>query len=93
MTMDTQHSSDRLEPAQPGSVAMIFVQAFNLPLEIAVIVGGIYRLIDTGSTTINVTGDMVGTTLVAHTEGWRMDQPFEDDEQSAEKANKERVAR
>ncbi len=49
-------------------VALIFVQAFNLPLEIAAIVGGIYRLIDMGSTTINCMGDMVGTTLVAHSE-------------------------
>lgn len=49
-------------------IALIFVQAFNLPLEIAVIVGGIYRLIDMGSTTINCMGDMVGTVLVAHSE-------------------------
>jgi len=50
-------------------VALIFVQAFNLPLEIAAIVGGIYRLIDMGNTTINCMGDMVGTTIVAHSEG------------------------
>jgi Na+/H+-dicarboxylate symporter len=49
-------------------IAMIFVQAFHLPLEIAVVVGGIYRLIDMGSTTINVTGDLVGTAIVAHSE-------------------------
>jgi Na+/H+-dicarboxylate symporter len=49
-------------------IALIFVQAFNLPLEIAAIVGGIYRLIDMGSTTINCMGDMVGTTIVAQSE-------------------------
>jgi len=49
-------------------IALIFVQAFNLPLEIAAIVGGIYRLIDMGSTTINVMGDMVGTAIVSHSE-------------------------
>ena len=49
--------------------ALIFVQAFQLPLEIAAIVGGIYRLIDMGSTTINCMGDMVGTVLVAKSEG------------------------
>jgi Na+/H+-dicarboxylate symporter len=49
-------------------IALIFVQAFNLPLEIAAIVGGIYRLIDMGSTTINCMGDMVGTAIVAHSE-------------------------
>jgi Na+/H+-dicarboxylate symporter len=49
-------------------ISLIFVQAFNLPLEIAAIVAGIYRLIDMGSTTINCMGDMVGTTIVAHSE-------------------------
>ena len=50
--------------------ALIFVQAFQLPLEIAAIVGGIYRLIDMGSTTINCMGDMVGTVIVAKSEGF-----------------------
>ncbi len=49
-------------------IALIFVQAFQLPLEIAAIVGGIYRLIDMGSTTINCMGDMVGTVIVAESE-------------------------
>ena len=49
-------------------VALIFVKAFHLPLEIAAIVGGIYRLIDMGSTTINCMGDMVGTVIVSHSE-------------------------
>jgi Na+/H+-dicarboxylate symporter len=49
-------------------IALIYVQAFNLPIEIAAIVGGIYRLVDMGNTTINVMGDMVGTALVAHSE-------------------------
>jgi Na+/H+-dicarboxylate symporter len=49
-------------------IALIFVQAFNLPLEVAVIVGGIYRLVDMGNTTCNVMGDMVGTAIVSHSE-------------------------
>jgi len=49
-------------------IALIFVQAFNLPLEVAAIVGGIYRLVDMGNTTINVMGDMVGTAIVSHSE-------------------------
>jgi len=49
-------------------IAFIFVKAFHLPLEIAVIVGGIYRLIDMGGTTINCMGDMVGTIIVTHLE-------------------------
>lgn len=52
-------------------IALIFVRAFNLPLEVAVIVGGIYRLVDMGNTTINVMGDMVGTSIVAHSEARR----------------------
>jgi Na+/H+-dicarboxylate symporter len=53
-------------------IALIFVQAFSLPLEIAAIVGGIYRLIDMGSTTINVMGDLVGTSMVARSEEKRL---------------------
>lgn len=49
-------------------VVLIFVNAFHLPLEIAAIVGGIYRLIDMGSTTNNCMGDMVGTVIVSHSE-------------------------
>jgi Na+/H+-dicarboxylate symporter len=48
--------------------ALIFVKAFNLPLEIAGIVAGVYRIIDMGSTTMNCMGDLVGTTIVAHFE-------------------------
>ncbi|MDH3269958.1 MAG: dicarboxylate/amino acid:cation symporter [Gemmatimonadota bacterium] len=51
-------------------IALIYVQAFNLPIEVAAIVGGIYRLVDMGNTTINVMGDLVGTSLVAHSE-WK----------------------
>jgi Na+/H+-dicarboxylate symporter len=49
-------------------IALIFVRAFNLPLEVAAIVGGIYRLVDMGNTTTNVMGDMVGTAIVSHSE-------------------------
>jgi len=49
-------------------VSLVFIQAFGLPLEIAAMVTGIYRLLDMGSTTINVMGDMVGTCIVSHSE-------------------------
>lgn len=49
-------------------VALVMVEAFKLPLELAVIVGGIYRLIDMGNTTVNVMGNLVGTLLVASSE-------------------------
>jgi Na+/H+-dicarboxylate symporter len=49
-------------------VALIMVKAFGLPLEMAAVVGGIYRLIDMGNTTVNVMGDMVCTALVSQAE-------------------------
>ncbi|KJS87384.1 MAG: hypothetical protein JM58_04455 [Peptococcaceae bacterium BICA1-8] len=49
-------------------IAMIFVQAFNLPLEIAAIVAGIYRLIDMANTSLNCMGDLVGTILISRSE-------------------------
>ncbi len=52
-------------------VAMLFAQAFNLPLEIVAILGGIYRLVDMGNTTVNVMGDLVGTLIIAKKDaGW-----------------------
>src|SRR3546814_3291941 len=45
---------------------LIIVQAFNLPLEIAAVVGGVYRVIDIGNTTVNMLGDMVGKIGRAH---------------------------
>jgi Na+/H+-dicarboxylate symporter len=52
-------------------IALLFVQAFNLPVEIAIIVSGIYRMIDMGNTTLNCMGDMVGTIIVSDLEGHR----------------------
>lgn len=49
-------------------VAMLFAKAFNLPLEIVAIVGGIYRLIDMGNTTVNCMGDLVATSVIAKLE-------------------------
>ncbi|MCG8441823.1 MAG: dicarboxylate/amino acid:cation symporter [Caulobacterales bacterium] len=46
-------------------IAMIFVEAFNLPLEVATLIAGIYRLIDMGSTTVNCMGDLVWTTILS----------------------------
>lgn len=45
--------------------ALLLVQAFGLPLEIAAVVGGVYRLVDMGNTTLNVMGDIVGARIVA----------------------------
>jgi Na+/H+-dicarboxylate symporter len=58
----------------PGAglvIALIFVESFNLPLEIAGIVAGIYRLIDMGGTTVNCMGDLVWTTVLSDIEARR----------------------
>jgi len=53
-------------------IAMIFAKAFHLPLEIVAVVGGIYRLIDMGITTVNCMGDMVATSIISrYQNGWR----------------------
>ena len=49
-------------------VALIMLEALHMPLELAGIVGGIYRLVDMGNTTVNVMGNLVGSILVAHSE-------------------------
>ena len=54
--------------------ALVFVQSFNLPLEIAGIVAGIYRLVDMGSTTVNCMGDMTWTTILSDDEDKRIRQ-------------------
>ena len=57
-------------PAGGLVIALIYVQAFNLPIEIAAIVGGVYRLIDMGNTTVNMIGDVIGTVIIAKSEGY-----------------------
>jgi Na+/H+-dicarboxylate symporter len=50
-------------------VGLVFVKAFGLPIEIAVLIGGIYHIIDMGNTTINVMNDMVATVIASRLEG------------------------
>jgi Na+/H+-dicarboxylate symporter len=50
-------------------VGLVFVKAFNLPIEIAALIGGIYHILDMGNTTLNVMNDMVATVIVARLEG------------------------
>jgi len=53
-------------------ISLVLVQAFQLPLELAAIVGGIYRLVDIGNTTVNIMGDMVGTAIISRAEERRL---------------------
>ena len=50
-------------------VGLVFVKAFSLPVEIAVLIGGIYHLLDMTNTTLNVMNDMVATVIVSRLEG------------------------
>lgn len=50
-------------------VGLVFVKAFGLSIEIAVLIGGIYHIIDMGNTTLNVMNDMVATMIVSRLEG------------------------
>ena len=43
----------------------LLLGAFGLPLEIGVLVAGVYRLVDMPTTTANIMGDLVGTMVVA----------------------------
>ena len=46
----------------------LLLRAFGLPVEIGVLVAGVYRLVDMPTTTANIMGDLVGTTVVARGE-------------------------
>src|SRR5690606_3933142 len=49
-------------------VALIYVQAFGLPLGIAALVGGVYRIIDMGNTTVNIGSDLVAARILGEGE-------------------------
>lgn len=49
-------------------VGLVFVKAFALPVEIAVLIGGIYHLLDMTNTTLNVMNDMVATVIASRLE-------------------------
>ena len=46
----------------------LLLRAFGLPVEIGVLVAGIYRLVDMPTTTANIMGDLVGTMVVTQRE-------------------------
>lgn len=46
----------------------LLLRAFGLPVEIGVLVAGIYRLVDMPTTTANIMGDLVGTMVVTRNE-------------------------
>ncbi len=55
-------------PGVPGGGLVnqfLLLRAFGLPVEIGVLVAGIYRLVDMPTTTANILGDLVGTLVVS----------------------------
>lgn len=59
-------------PGVPGGAIImttILLTNMGLPLEIVGLIAGIFRLIDMANTTVNVTGDVVTTMVVARSEG------------------------
>ncbi len=44
---------------------LLLLTVFGLPLELAVLVAGVYRLVDMPTTTLNILGDLVGTLVVS----------------------------
>lgn len=64
-------------------IATVFAQV-GLPIETVVLLTAIDALVGMGATALNVTGDLVGTTVVARSEGEQLSEtPVETDETSA----------
>ena len=58
-------------PGVPGGGLVnqfLLLGAFGLPVEIGLLVAGIYRLVDMPTTTANIMGDLVGTLVVSRRE-------------------------
>lgn len=58
-------------PGIPGGgivTGAIFLNLLGLPLELMGLIAGMYRLIDMANTTVNVSGDVLGTMIVAKNE-------------------------
>ena len=50
-------------------VGLVFVKAFGLPVEMVVLIGGIYHLLDMTNTTLNMMNDLVATVIASRLEG------------------------
>ena len=64
-------------PGIPGGgivMTVMLLTTMGLPIEIMGMIAGIYKIIDIAHTTINVTGDVVGTIVVARSEGMIHDE-------------------
>ena len=66
-------------------MSTILLQTLNMPLTLVPIFAAIWPIIDIGHTTTNITGDLVGTTVVASNIGAIDPQEFNN--RAVEKAN------
>lgn len=58
-------------PGIPGGgivTGAIFLNLLGLPLDLMALIVGMYRLLDMANTTVNVSGDVIGTMIVAKSE-------------------------
>ncbi|MGE7904647.1 dicarboxylate/amino acid:cation symporter [Peribacillus sp. NPDC094092] len=64
-------------PGIPGGgivMTIMLLTTLGLPMEIVGMIAGIYRIIDMGHTTLNVTGDVVSTLCIARSENMIEDE-------------------
>ena len=64
-------------PGIPGGGIVMMVMLLNtmgLPIDIIGLIAAIYRIIDMGHTTLNVTGDVVSTLCIARSENMFIDE-------------------
>ena len=51
-------------------IASLFISAFGLPTDVATMVSGVYLIVSEGSVVCNMGSDLIGTCIVARSEGW-----------------------
>ncbi|MGW6666073.1 MULTISPECIES: cation:dicarboxylate symporter family transporter [Peribacillus] len=77
-------------PGIPGGgivMTIMLLTTLGLPMEIVGMIAGIYRIIDMGHTTLNVTGDVVSTLCIARSENMFEDEYLKHTEKIVNKTN------
>lgn len=77
-------------PGIPGGgivMTIMLLTTLGLPMEIVGMIAGIYRIIDMGHTTLNVTGDVVSTLCIARSENMIEDEYLKPIEKVVNKTN------
>ncbi|MGE6613528.1 dicarboxylate/amino acid:cation symporter [Peribacillus sp. NPDC076916] len=77
-------------PGIPGGgivMTIMLLTTLGLPMEIIGMIAGIYRIIDMGHTTLNVTGDVVSTLCIARSENMIEDEYLKPIEKVVNKTN------